>query len=75
MRQNNREKDLIKEGWTKRTILDEPRLSEVVELYESLGFKVLLEPIQPDQLGKDCKSCYLANCDKFKAVFIKKQSK
>ena len=69
----NREEELKKEGWLKRTILDEPRLTEIVELYESLGFKVLIEPIQPDQLRDDCKSCFLANCDKFKAIFIKKR--
>ena len=28
-------------GWTKRTTIDEPRLSELVELYEELGFEVL----------------------------------
>ena len=40
-----REEELVGLGWTRRFIACEPRLSESVELYESLGFEVLLEPL------------------------------
>jgi hypothetical protein len=40
-----REEELKKEGWEKRFIIDEPRLSEMVEQYKELGFEVLLEPV------------------------------
>jgi hypothetical protein len=37
-----REEELISLGWEKRFVADEPRLSEMTELYESIGFDVLL---------------------------------
>ena len=43
-----REAELEKEGWSRQFTSDEPRLSEAVELYKSLGFEVHLEPIVPD---------------------------
>jgi len=32
---------LEEEGWLRRSILDEPRLSEVLETYRSLGYEVI----------------------------------
>ena len=49
---------LTKEGWIKTTTIDEPRLSEIVSEYISLGFEVHLEPVELGNLGKQCKSCY-----------------
>lgn len=40
-----REEELINLGWERRFIADEPRLSEMKEMYESIGFEVLLEPL------------------------------
>jgi hypothetical protein len=40
-----REEELAGQGWEKRFIADEPRLSEMKELYESIGFDVILEPL------------------------------
>ncbi|MBT3232063.1 MAG: hypothetical protein HN356_04550 [Calditrichaeota bacterium] len=34
-----------KEGWETRFFGQEPRLSEVTELYEELGFEVSIEPL------------------------------
>jgi hypothetical protein len=54
-----REEELLELGWEKRFIADEPRLSEMKELYESIGFEVLLEPLP----GKDVLStCEEAGC-------------
>ena len=33
------------EGWQRQSVASEPRLSEAVELYESLGFEILLVPV------------------------------
>ncbi|MGD0230778.1 MAG: hypothetical protein ABSC19_10525 [Syntrophorhabdales bacterium] len=47
-----REEELAALGWEKRFLADEPRLSEMKELYESIGFEVLLEPLPPkDELA------------------------
>jgi len=38
------EEDLKKQGWVKQTTYDEPRLSEIIEMYEEMDFEVRLEP-------------------------------
>jgi len=40
-----REEELISEGWEKRFVACEPRLSEAAELYESIGFRVVNESL------------------------------
>lgn len=42
-----REEELSRDGWEKKFVSCEPRLSEMAELYESLGLEVLLEPLPP----------------------------
>lgn len=46
-------------GWTRRFTAEEPRLSEMKQLYESMGMEVLLEP---GTLGEDddCRRCFEA---------------
>ena len=38
------EEKLIKEGWQKQATYDDPRLSEMVEMYAEIGLEVHLEP-------------------------------
>jgi hypothetical protein len=42
-----RERELLAQGWTRRALLDQPRLGEAVEQYQALGFEVRLEPVDP----------------------------
>jgi hypothetical protein len=65
--------ELKKQGWIKRTIIDEPRLSEIVDEYESLGFEVRLEPVNLEEMDKECRRCYGNNAAKFKTVYIRKK--
>ena len=39
-----REDELIKDGWTRRFVANEPRLGEAVKLYGSMEYEVHLEP-------------------------------
>ena len=42
-------------------VASEPRLSEVVEMYESLGFEVRLEPVDPESpecSEEECTLCF-----------------
>ena len=64
--------ELEKEGWIKRTTIDEPRLSEIISEYESLGYEVHLEPVKLEDLGEECKRCYLSQIDKLKTVYVRK---
>ena len=62
-------------GWERRTTTDEPRLSELVELYEELGFEVLLRPISREELGQDCLECYLAEPERYRTIYTRLAAK
>lgn len=53
----NRDESLKKEGWERKSVADEPRLSELVELYQSLGFEVHLELAFSEGNG-ECQLCF-----------------
>ncbi len=69
----SRKAELKKEGWVKRTTIDESKLSEIVGEYESLGFEVRLEPVNFDELDEKCRKCYGKNLDKFKTVYVRRK--
>ena len=64
---------LEKQGWVKRTILREPKLSEIVREYNSLGFDVHLEPITLEDIDEGCNICYENQIEKFRIVYVKKR--
>ncbi len=60
------------EGWKNRGTFDEPRLSDVVEMYEEMDFEVLLVEFDPDaHIG--CVECMKAEPHRYKIVYTKKQ--
>jgi hypothetical protein len=63
----------LKMGWIKRTTIGEPRLSEIVELYKSLGYEVRVEPVKFDELDEECRRCYENDADELKTVYIRKK--
>ncbi|MCS7281560.1 MAG: hypothetical protein NZ583_08095 [Desulfobacterota bacterium] len=77
----NREKILKEQGWEKRMIACEPKLSELVELYKEIGFEVHLEPL-PDvekfdssslDSDEECLLCYEQNRDKYRIIFTRRK--
>jgi len=66
-------KELGKAGWVKQTTIGEPRLSEIVELYKSLGYEVRLEPVRLDELDEECRRCYEGEIDEVKTVYVRKR--
>jgi hypothetical protein len=52
---------LAEEGWERRSVLSEPRLSEAVKEYEDLGFEVHLEPVQSGDPETGCDACFPAD--------------
>ena len=58
-------------GWEQRTTIDEPRLSELVELYEELGFEVVLRAIDRETLGEGCNECYLNQPERFRTIYTR----
>jgi len=67
------ERKLVKERWVKQTTIGEPRLSEIVELYKSLGYEVHLEPVKLDELDEECRRCYEGEIDEVKTVYVRKK--
>jgi hypothetical protein len=61
-------------GWVRRAIIDNHRVSEQVEMYESIGFEVMVKDVDPEQLPEVyCKTCYIANPEKYKILFTRKK--
>ncbi|MBI5571714.1 MAG: hypothetical protein HY914_17360 [Desulfomonile tiedjei] len=52
-----RHKKLTQEGWERRFTAEEPRLSEMKEVYESLGLEVRIEAAVPEE-GQECSGCF-----------------
>ncbi len=67
----SKQKELEKQGWTKQFTACEPRLSEAVELYKSLGLEVRLEPVIPEELDAQCKVCYESDKDKHRTIYTR----
>jgi hypothetical protein len=67
-----RHKKLIEEGWTRRFTAEEPRLSEMKELYESLGLEVLVTSATPEE-GQQCSGCFeIAEFeDRYKTIYTR----
>jgi hypothetical protein len=59
------------EGWTARTTTDEPRLSELAELYEELGFEVMLRPVTAEDGGGTCAVCVTDDPDRYKTIYTR----
>jgi len=67
----SREEELRSEGWEKRFTTDEPRLSEMVEQYQELGFEVLLEPVDPS--SEECTVCITVSPDRYRTLYTRRK--
>lgn len=71
-----REEELEVLGWEKRFLADEPRLSEMKELYESIGFDVLLEPLpEKEDLAQcaesGCTACMDLDPNRYRTIYTR----
>jgi hypothetical protein len=60
IRRARRDAELAAQGWTRRFVGAPPRLSEMADLYESLGNEVLLDAVTDGELAEACAGCALA---------------
>lgn len=67
----SRARTLATAGWCHRGLIDAGRLTEVVELYESLGFEVLREAPTPDPRTPDCAACQAAACTEGAIIYTR----
>ena len=63
--------ELEKEGWERRSIVDEPRVRELVDLYESLGFETHIEPVRPEEMVGECTECFETDCKRYKEIYTR----
>ena len=67
-------KKIEQEGWEKRGVFDEPRLSEIVNMYEEAGFDVMTVDFDA-KLDTVCSVCFDAALEtvRYKVVFTKRK--
>jgi len=65
------EAELSAGGWKRGCIADEPRISELVETYDEIGFDVLLVPVPLDDM--ECTECIAQNPDRFRILYTRKR--
>jgi hypothetical protein len=70
----NNSKNKSTKDWERRSIIDNDRVSEQVEMYESIGFEVMVKDVDPEQLPEEyCKECFIANPEKYKILYTRKK--
>ena len=57
--------------WEKGFTVEEHRVTEYVELYESIGYEVRVEPATPDE-QEECQTCFKADFENLRTIFIKR---
>jgi len=68
-----RQEALALQGWEKQATYDEPRLSEMAEVYEEIGLEVHLEPFHPDE-EPGCTGCMAMMPEQYKTIYTRKKS-
>lgn len=73
-----REEELTAAGWERRFVACEPRLTEAVELYESIGFDVLLESLPSEEETeaagcekKGCNACFDVDRGRYRIIYTR----
>jgi hypothetical protein len=73
-----REEELLAAGWERRFIATEPRLREAIELYEEIGFEVLLEPLPTEEEMKGggceesgCTACFDVDRERYRIIYTR----
>ncbi len=75
-KENSKERKDLKvphrgKDWERGFTVEEHRVSEYVELYESIGYEVRVEPATPDE-QEECQTCFKANFDNLRIIYIKR---
>ncbi len=64
---------LVAEGWERRLVTDGRRATEVIDLYEELGYEVRAEPVREEELENECEDCQLIVLMQFKTIYTRKR--
>jgi len=58
-------------NWERGFTVEENRVAEYVELYESIGYEVRVELATPDE-QEECQTCFKADFDNLRTIYIKR---
>lgn len=58
--------------WERGFTIEENRVNEYVELYESIGYEVRVEYATPDE-HEECQSCFKADFNNLRTIYIKRK--
>jgi hypothetical protein len=67
-----RAEELAAQGWQRQATYDEPRLSEMADLYREIGMDVHLEPFH-SETEKGCIGCLAESPDRYRTIYIRKR--
>ncbi len=59
-----------KEGWVRKFTVEENRVDEYKELYESLGQEVMVTAVNPSEI-EGCVECFKVECDKYRTIYTR----
>ena len=59
------------QNWERGFTVEEHRVDEYVELYESIGYEVRVEPATPDEI-QDCQACFKVDFDNLRTIYIRR---
>ena len=65
----------IADGWERRFVADRVRADEMMRLYEELGFEVVADPIDPEELRGQCEDCLLLARLQFKMIYTRRPAR
>ena len=68
-----RQEELTCQGWKRQATYDEPRLSEMADMYKNIGLEVHLEPFHADE-EPGCTGCMAIMPDQYKTIYTRKKS-
>ncbi len=66
-----RKSPLEEKGWERKFIIEEHRVNEYVELYESLDQEVRVEPVIPSEM-EGCSECFKVECSNFRVIYTRR---
>ena len=58
--------------WERGFTVEERRVNEYVELYESIGYEVRVEPATPNEV-EECQVCFKADFNNLRTIYIKRK--
>jgi len=67
-----RQEDLAHQGWQRQATYDEPRLSEMADMYKDIDLEVHLEPFHADE-EPGCTACMASTPELYKTIYTRKK--